>query len=114
MAKLSFLLPVVLLGCAVECVGQASPGAQDLTFQVSSARAWTDTSLDLQSGDVVEISAVPMAPSGSGGTACDPNGLSSNASPSNLPLAAAPPGALIVRLHPQGAAPLLVGGSKKF
>jgi hypothetical protein len=78
--------------------------AQDSTYVVSTSQTWMDTGLDLQSGDLVQITA------NSSGT-CDPNGVSSAASTSNLPLPSATTGALIARLHAQAATPTLVGSS---
>jgi hypothetical protein len=77
--------------------------AQDSAFVVSTSAAWVDTGLDLQSGDLVQISAT----SSSGG--CDPGGLSGATSAANLPLPSAPAGAVIARLHASGATPVLIG-----
>ena len=86
-----------------------STGSAPLELQVSAAQAWTDTGLDLQPGDVVEISAV-SSPVNAGAPACDPAGISITTAPSaNLPLPSAAAGALIARLHAQGAVPILVG-----
>ena len=95
----------------------AQAAAQDLTFQVSPAQLWTDTGLDLQSGDVVQISA--SAASASGTPPCDPAGMKTSAGQtgdqiSGLPLSTAPAGALLARLHQQGAAPVLVGASTEL
>ena len=76
---------------------------EDFTYTISTSQAWTDTGLDLQSGDQLQISA-----SGAGSSGCDPRGVSAPA-PSALPLASAPAGALIARLYAHGASPLLVG-----
>jgi hypothetical protein len=78
--------------------------AQDSTYVVSTSQTWMDTGLDVQSGDLVQITA------NSSGT-CDPNGVSSAPASSNLPLPSASVGALIARLHAQGAPPTLIGGS---
>ncbi|HYA47963.1 MAG TPA: hypothetical protein VEE87_00180, partial [archaeon] len=108
MPRLWTLLLAALLFCAPQLTAQAA--AQDFTFHVSADETWTDTSLDLQSGDVLEISASPAAPASPGAPACDPKGTGGNAAQAaDLPLPAAPAGALIARLHSQGAAPLLVG-----
>lgn len=79
--------------------------AQDSTYVVSTSAAWVDTGLDLQSSDLVQISATSSA----GG--CDSNGVSGAASNANLPLPSAPAGALIARLHDSGATLLLIGSS---
>ncbi|HLW88052.1 MAG TPA: LssY C-terminal domain-containing protein [Terriglobales bacterium] len=94
---------IFCLGVALSLVLPAF--AQDSNFVVLTSQSWVDTGLDLQSGDLVQITAASSA----GG--CDPNGVSGAASAANLPLSTAPAGALIARLHAQGATPVLVGGS---
>jgi hypothetical protein len=92
----------------------AQNASQDLTVQVSPAQAWTDTGLDLQAGEVISItaSAGPSTSATQGLPACDPAGITNSSAGSGaLPLTSAAPGALIARLHAQGAAPLLVGAS---
>jgi hypothetical protein len=54
-------------------------------------------------------------PAVASGPVCDPNGVTGAvAHAPDLPLPAAPAGALIARLHEHGAAPLLVGASREF
>jgi hypothetical protein len=108
MSRHSILLLAIFLLCGSQLWGQTTSTAQTVTFQVSTAQPWTDTGIDLQSGDSVEISAA--ASSGSG--ACDPKGVS--APSGDLPLTTAPAGALIARLHAQGAVPLLVGAGTEL
>jgi len=100
---------------------QVTSTAQNYTLQVSTAEPWTDSGLDLKSGDVLEISAAasPDQPAVSGLPACDPKGVTgtaatTSAQTASLPLPSAPAGALIARLHAHGAAPLLVGASREF
>ena len=88
--------------------------AQDYTFTIPTTQAWTDTGLDLQSGDVLQISATAASsvPDRHAITTavCDPKGTTADQSQSSaLPLPSAPAGALIARLHAQGAMPILVG-----
>ncbi|MBZ5705916.1 MAG: LssY C-terminal domain-containing protein [Acidobacteriia bacterium] len=99
--------------------GQSVPGAtpvspQDFHFTISTAQPWTDTGVDLGPGEVLEITA-KMPPSATGGSAasCDPQGTTSSAQSSNLPVPGAPPGALIARFQPEGSA-LLVGSGKQL
>src|SRR5215468_11089364 len=84
--------------------------AQDYKFTVSTAQPWTDTGVDLQTGDVLAISALPH--SANGNTGCDPAGVSSSQT-QTLPLASALPGALIARLQDNGS-PLLVGANQEL
>jgi hypothetical protein len=106
------LVQAAFAACIASAMAQTA--GQDFTFQVSPAQLWTDTGLDLQSGDVLEISATAGTP-GVGGTACDPAGTSAGqSSGAALPLPSAPAGALIARLHSQGAAPVLIGASNKL
>lgn len=82
---------------------QTSSGDQDFTYTISTSTPWTDTGLDLQTGDLLQISASSAVSS-----ACDPRGVS-GAPQAALPLPSALAGALIARLHAQGASPLLIG-----
>lgn len=93
------------------------PGiAQDSSFTVTTAQAWTDTGLDLQAGDTVQITVTAAAssisqPGAAANPQCDPQGISSGSQLSALPLPSAPLGALLARLHRQGATPILIGRS---
>jgi hypothetical protein len=96
--------------------GQSSPAAtpkEELTFQVPAGQSWTDTGLDLQSGDTVKITAT-ASPAESSGTTCDPKGVAGAASSSGLPLPTAPTGALLARLHAQSGPAVLVGTSNEL
>jgi hypothetical protein len=84
--------------------------AQDYKFTVSTAQPWTDTGVDLQTGDVLAISV--LSHSANGNTGCDPAGVSSSQA-QNLPLASALPGALIARLQDNGS-PMLVGANQEL
>jgi hypothetical protein len=113
--RLSLLLLTLL--CVSRLGAQVTPTAQTYTVQVSAAQAWTDSGLDLQSGNVLELSATASSdqPAASSAPACDPKGLTATVSRSAvLPLPAAPAGALIARLHAHGAAPVLVGSGREF
>jgi hypothetical protein len=110
-------LLVLTLFIASGLGAQVTSTAQSYTVQVSTAQAWTDSGLDLQSGDVLELSASPSSdqPVASGAPACDPKGVTGTASQTApLPLPNAPAGALIARLHAHGAAPVMVGASREF
>jgi len=104
---------------------QTDSSPQDYTFQIastqiSSAQAlssppWTDTALDLQAGDTLEITASAADSSVSGKPACEPKGITGNTAQSgNLPLPSAPAGALIARLHAHGASPTLVASGTQL
>jgi len=110
MARQWTLLLAALVFCAFQASAQTA--AQHFTFQIYDAQAWTDTGLDLQSGDVLQISAAASAPAFSNPPACVPEGV--GAATADLPLPSAPAGAVIARLHAQGAAPVLVGASTKL
>lgn len=98
-----FLLAVPLIS-APRIAAQSTPNEGTLTFQVAAIPSWTDTGLDLQSGEIVKISAT-------GASSCDPKGVSGAASTADLPLSSAPAGALIAKLEAQGATPVLVGAT---
>jgi hypothetical protein len=92
-----------------QALAQAAPSAtpaagNDYSFDVSTTQLWTDTGVDLQTGDVLEITA-------SSAKKCDPVGVS-GASAAALPVANALPGALIAKLEAQGV-PVLIGSSKE-
>ena len=107
----TWILSLLTVVCVPRLGAQAAP--QDFSFQVSPAQAWTETGLDLKTGDVLEISA--SANAASGVQPCDPAAVSTGVSQaSGLPLPTAPVGALIARLHVQGAAPLLVGAKTEL
>jgi hypothetical protein len=114
-SKRSTLLLLTLLW-AHHLGAQVTSTAQTYTVQVSTAQAWTDSGLDLQSGDVLELSATVSSnqPATSGAPVCDPKGVTATGSQTALPLSGAPAGALIARLHAHGAAPVLVGSSREF
>lgn len=104
---------ILLISCLALgslCALAQSSSTQEQTFQVSPTPQWTDTGLDLQAGDVVTISAAGS----SGSQACDPNGTSGAAATANLPLASASAGALIAKLHSQGATPILIGANNEL
>jgi hypothetical protein len=112
----TLLIPVFLV-CTSPLQAQVTSTARDFTVQVSTAPSWTDSGLDLQSGDVLELSATASSeqPAASGTPACDPKGVTGTAvQTADLPLSSAPAGALIARLHAHGAAPVLVGASREF
>jgi hypothetical protein len=116
MTRQSTLLLAILLCSAAQLGAQATLTAQNITVQVSTAQPWSDSGLDLRPGDAVEISAAAPSDQQSAGTpTCDPKGLTGAvAQTAALPLPSAAPGALIARLHAQGAAPVLVGAGTEF
>jgi hypothetical protein len=103
-----FALKVAVIAALAACQSVAqttTPAAgNDYSFNVSTTQPWTDTGVDLQTGDALNITA-------SGTQSCDPQGVT-GASTQSLPLATALPGALIAKLGAQ-ITPLLVGSSKE-
>jgi len=88
-------------------VAQTAPSSatgNDYSFNISTSQLWTDTGVDLQVGDVLNITA-------SAANKCDPAGVA-DASNSGLPIADALPGALIAKLQAQGM-PILIGSAKE-
>jgi len=98
---LAVLVSAVLLSKFVS----AQTAGQDFTYTVSTTQTWTDTGPDLHTGDVLQISA--------SGTSCNPQGINGS-TPADSPLPSAPSGALIARLHSQGALPILIGASHEL
>jgi hypothetical protein len=82
----------------------APAAGNDYSFDVSTTQPWTDTGVDLQTGDVLNITA-------GSSKKCDPLGVSGG-STEGLPVASALPGALIAKLQAQGV-PIPVGSSKE-
>ncbi len=107
MSKLWILF--LILPSFITAQAQSTP-KEEQTFQISAAQPWTDTGMDLQSGDIVKITATSAEPA-QGTPACDPKGITGVAATGDLPLPAAPSGALIAKLRAQGAAPVLVAAS---
>jgi hypothetical protein len=115
MTRLAFLFPAILLLAAA--LVSAQTASQDYSYTISTTQPWTDTGLDLQTGDVVQVSAsVPVMDRHAlpGMTMCDPRGVAEGSGQTGLPLDSARPGALIARLHAQGAMPLPVGADTEL
>jgi hypothetical protein len=112
------IFATVLLVSVSRLGAQSSSSPQELKFQVSPASSWTDSGLDLQSGDTLTIAGVANASSTDATNtmpACDPKGVSgATGQNAGLPLASAPSGALIAKLHAHGALPLLIGASREL
>lgn len=107
-----FLLPLAMF--ASHAVAQSSPTAtaKEITVQVSAAKPWVDTGLDLQPGDLVKITASPASAASS---ACNPKGgTPAPGSSDALPLPSAASGALLARLHGQGSTSVLVGSEREL
>ncbi len=105
MKRWIWALNVVAIASLFLCQGiaQTAPTtANDYSFNIPTTQPWTDTGVDLQTGDVLNITA-----SGK----CDPLGVS-GASAQGLPVSDALPGALIAKLQAQGT-PVLIGSSKE-
>jgi hypothetical protein len=99
------LLTVLFSMLVLVPLSLAQSAGQDFTYTVSTAQTWTDTGPDLHAGDVLTISAT--------GTPCSPQGVSGSTQ-ADSPLPSAPAGALIARLHSQGALPILIGASHEL
>jgi hypothetical protein len=95
----------VCQGIAQTTPSPAPTAANDYSFDISTTRPWTDTGVDLETGDVLNITA-------SAKQNCDPLGVSGASATPGLPLANALPGALIAKLQAQ-AIPVPIGSSKE-
>ena len=114
MSTRSLLLVAALLWAS----NGMAQSTSESSFQISASLPWTDTGLDLKSGDVVQISATNGSAVADrhtlpGTAACDPKGTGA-AGAADVPLSTAPAGALIGRLHAQGAAPVLIGAAHEL
>ncbi len=54
-------LLAILLLCVSQLGAQVITTARNVTVQISDAQAWTDSGLDLQSGDLLEISGSSLS-----------------------------------------------------
>jgi hypothetical protein len=105
---LALMICVSAVASAQSVTATPAPAARDYSFTISTTQPWTDTGVDLQSGDVLEITASAR----SGG--CDPRGVSGSAQENaSLPVATASAGALIAKLQEQGT-PVPVGSSREI
>jgi hypothetical protein len=117
MTKRTALSIVLLATLNVAARSEALSTPRDYSFTISTTQLWTDTGVDLQAGDLLEISAAP-APAAGGTDAssapCDPRGASgSTEANASLPVAASPTGSLIARLQAQGGA-VPVGSARRL
>jgi hypothetical protein len=94
----------------------AQAAGREVDLKIPASQAWTDTGIDLYAGDLLQISATtPSGGSNPSASVCDPQGVANASSQtSNLPMTSASPGALIGKLHSQGAAPFLVGANREL
>ncbi len=83
---------------------QVATAGRDYSFTISTGQPWTDTGVDLQTGDVLQFHATSSE-------SCDPAGVT-GAAGAGLPVVSAPAGALIARLQAQGV-PVLIGSGKQ-
>jgi hypothetical protein len=99
------LLAGVLGVPAVSAQFQIPTPGKDYSFTISTAQPWTDTGVDLQTGDVLQFHA-------GAAEKCDPTGVT-GASSAGAPVVSASAGALIARLQAQGV-PVLIGSGKQL
>ena len=106
--RITFVAALVFLASFLPA--QTSSAPKDSTFKVSPDRAWTDTGLDVQAEDTLQITGSVVAGEGSSGSRmCDPKGVTGvNADSARLPLTSAAVGALIARVGEKGT-PTLIG-----
>jgi LssY C-terminus len=106
--RIAGIVAVALLTASrgmAQTTSTTTPAADsDYSFNVSTSQSWIDTGVDLQTGDVLTITASAL-------NKCDPSGVSGVSNTTGLPVADALPGALIAKLQAQGV-PILIGSSK--
>jgi hypothetical protein len=110
MKSLSLMAGAFVLLAAVPTVPasaqfQIATAGRDYSFTISTVQPWTDTGVDLQTGDVLQFHSTSAEN-------CDPAGVR-NASSTGLPMISAPAGALIARLQAQGV-PVLIGSGTQL
>jgi len=112
MSRLSILLlsATLLYACLYLQAQSAQPTAQEINVQVSTGQVWTDTGIDFQAGDTLEITPVPSAEMPCARMSDDSSGTQGV----NLPLSSAPVGSLIARLNPPTGSIFAVGKVTKL
>jgi hypothetical protein len=99
------LLSGILAIPAASAQFQITTPGRDYSFTISTTQPWTDTGVDLQNDDVLQLHASPAEK-------CDPTGVT-GASSAGAPVVSASAGALIARLQAQGT-PILIGSGKEL
>ena len=123
----AFVVSDLLVACAMAVAAQtpapgsnppatANPPVQNHVFKIDTTKSWVDTGLEVHAGDVLAISSSAPAKGGfvqdgHQASTCDPAG-SSTGTAQNLPMSAAPDGALIGKI--QDGAPFLIAASKQL
>jgi hypothetical protein len=88
----------------ISAQSEAGAAARDYSFTISTAQPWTDTGVDLRTGELLQINSTSAG--------CDPAGVS-GAAVTGLPVVSASAGALIARLQSQGV-PVLIASSRQL
>jgi LssY C-terminus len=104
-----FVLLAGVFSAAASAQFQVATAGRDLSYTISTAQLWTDTGIDLQAGDILQLHATSNADPRKN---CEPTGISGGTT-AGLPLVSAPTGALIARLREQGP-PILVGSGAEL
>lgn len=113
------VLFTLLFGTHAFSQSEVPTSSRDFSYTITTSQPWTDTGVDLQAGDSLEISAAVPASNGVpdrhaiAASTCDPNGAADAPKTGDLPAANVAPGALIVKLDSQGSA-VLVGSAKQI
>jgi hypothetical protein len=103
--KVAAIVSLAVCQSIAQTAATATPAiGNDYSFDISTTQPWTDTGVELQTGDVLDFTA-------SSAKKCDPQGVS-GAAIEGLPIASALPGALIAKIQAQGI-PLAIGSSKE-
>ena len=105
------VLPLLAATCVFVDAGaqdeSAGVDSQSFSLRVPASQAWTDTRIEVQPGDKLQIFALP----GEGG--CSPEGLK-NEYDRDLPVAGAAPGALIGRVGKDASTSFAIGAKKDW
>ena len=98
---------LAVLGCA-----QTTATPVDKTVEVTPSQKWTDTGIDLQPGEEVDLTATVA---GGAQKLCDPQGtMDDAAAKGKLPLPSALPGALIAKLQDKANSFIFVGALRRL
>jgi hypothetical protein len=83
----------------------------DHTVEVTPSASWVDTTIDLHSGDLIEISA---STSGTEKPLCDPQGVADLPNSGTLPLQSALPAALLAKFQEKADTPKFIGAARNL
>jgi hypothetical protein len=90
---------------------QTVAAASDKTVEIDVSQKWSDTGIDLHTGDLLQLTATAT---GSGDQLCDPQGVMGLANAGKLPLESALPAALLAKLQEKSQSLQFIGAERQL